>query len=49
VKAQFLRCKIPVLVAENTVVWVVGFRLDEKVKITNKTKNTLYLSWEKNE
>ena len=36
-----MRRKIPVLVSRDAIVWIVGHRIDERVKITQQTRNVL--------
>ncbi|RLC00467.1 MAG: tRNA lysidine(34) synthetase TilS [Deltaproteobacteria bacterium] len=36
-----IRRKTPVLVSRDVIVWIVGHRIDERVKITQQTKNVL--------
>jgi tRNA(Ile)-lysidine synthase len=36
--------KIWVLLSENKIVWVIGFRIDDRFKITAETKNVLFVS-----
>jgi tRNA(Ile)-lysidine synthase len=38
---RFERPKIPLLVSGEMIVWVVGYRIDERVKVTEKTKKML--------
>jgi tRNA(Ile)-lysidine synthase len=38
---RFERPRIPLLVSEERIVWIVGYRIDERVKITEKTKKVL--------
>ena len=35
------------LCSDNEIVWIVGIRQDERIKIKNSTKNTLKIQWEK--
>jgi tRNA(Ile)-lysidine synthase len=36
-----MRLKTPVLVSKDTIVWIVGHRLDERAKIVQQTRNVL--------
>jgi tRNA(Ile)-lysidine synthase len=36
-----IRRKTPVLLSRDTIVWVVGHRIDDGVKITQQTRNVL--------
>ena len=36
-----IRPKTPVLVSKDTIVWIVGHRIDERAKITQQTRNVL--------
>jgi tRNA(Ile)-lysidine synthase len=38
---RFERPRIPLLVSEERIVWIVGYRIDERVKITERTKKVL--------
>jgi tRNA(Ile)-lysidine synthase len=38
---RFERPKVPLLVSGERIVWVVGYRIDERVKVTEKTKRVL--------
>lgn len=46
-----IRDDIPLLVQENDIVWIVGFRTSDKYKITDSTKTILYVSitWQRGE
>ena len=44
------RDKIPLVVDDNNLIlWIVGYHMNDKVKITNKTDNILKLSYTKKE
>jgi len=36
-----IRRKTPILVSRDTIVWIVGHRIDERFKITQQTRNVL--------
>lgn len=38
---SFERTKVPLLVSGETILWVVGYRIDERVKVTRDTKRVL--------
>jgi len=38
---RFERPKIPLLISGEKIVWIVGYRIDERVKVTEKTKKVL--------
>jgi len=38
---RFERLKVPLLVSGERIVWIVGYRIDERVKVTDKTKKVL--------
>jgi tRNA(Ile)-lysidine synthase len=38
---RFERPKVPLLVSGEVIAWIVGYRIDERVKITGKTKKVL--------
>ncbi len=42
-----LRDKIPLIVDRKSILWVVGYRTDEKYRIDKDTKNVLKISYEK--
>jgi tRNA(Ile)-lysidine synthase len=41
----FKKASIPILEADNQIVWVCGIRLDDRFKITSKTKNIIRLNY----
>ena len=38
---KFERPKVPLLVSGEMIAWIVGYRIDERVKITEKTRKVL--------
>ena len=38
---RFERLKIPLLISREMIIWIVGYRIDERVKVTEKTKRVL--------
>jgi len=38
---KFERSSVPLLISEEGIAWVVGYRIDERVKITEKTIRVL--------
>ena len=38
---RFERPKIPLLISGESIAWIVGYRIDERVKVTDKTKRVL--------
>ncbi len=44
---RYLRKNIPLVVSPGQIVWVVGKRIDERVKITSKTKRVLRLQFKR--
>jgi tRNA(Ile)-lysidine synthase len=38
---RFERPKIPLLISEERIAWIVGYRIDERVKITERTRKVL--------
>jgi tRNA(Ile)-lysidine synthase len=38
---KFERPKIPLLISGEMIAWIVGYRIDERVKVTEKTKKVL--------
>ncbi len=44
---NFKRKRIPILTDKSKIIWIIGYRISEKVKITEKTKNILKLEAEK--
>jgi tRNA(Ile)-lysidine synthase len=41
------RDRIPIVSSLNQVIWVVGWRIDDRVKVTNGTKQVLRLEFER--
>jgi tRNA(Ile)-lysidine synthase len=39
------RDRIPIITSENGILWVVGYRIDERVKVTARTKRVLRLEF----
>ncbi len=37
------RCLIPIFSDNDTIIWIAGYRMDERVKISKKTKKILYI------
>ena len=46
---NYRRSSIPLLVGGDDIIWVGGFRIDDRVKITKKTKNILKLELSRRE
>jgi tRNA(Ile)-lysidine synthase len=44
---QHWRETIPLVISPSHMLWVVGWRIDERVKTTVSTKNVLNLTFEK--
>jgi len=44
---QAWRQHIPIVCSPSQIVWVVGWRLDDRVKVNQKTKQVLYLKFER--
>ncbi len=42
---QFSKEKIPIVTANENIIWVCGLKISEKVKITNNTTEYAYLKW----
>jgi tRNA(Ile)-lysidine synthase len=40
------RDEVPLIADKNKIVWVVGYRIDERVKITKNTKTVLEIKIE---
>ena len=40
---RFERPKVPLLISGEMIAWIVGYRIDERVKVTEKTKKVLVL------
>lgn len=38
---RFERTKVPLLISREMIAWIVGYRIDERVKVTEKTKKVL--------
>lgn len=43
---RFWRDRIPLVCSPQHVIWVVGWRIDERVKVKNNTENILHLKFE---
>ena len=43
---RFTKEEIWILESDNKIAWIVGFRIDNRFKITNKTKSVLNLKFE---
>jgi tRNA(Ile)-lysidine synthase len=41
---KFERPKIPLLISGEMIAWIVGYRIDERVKLTEKTRKVLKLT-----
>jgi tRNA(Ile)-lysidine synthase len=41
---QKWRNRIPVVSSQNQIIWIVGWRIDERVKVTSSTRRILHLS-----
>lgn len=41
----YQRERIPLVCSEKTIIWLVGYRIDERVKVTEKTKRVLCLKF----
>jgi len=41
------RSRVPIVADEEKILWVVGYRIDERVKVTGKTKEFLELKFER--
>ncbi len=39
------RPQIPILCSKDHILWIVGHRLDDRVKVTSRTKRTIYLHY----
>lgn len=44
-----IRDRIPVLAVDSSIIWVVGYRISENVKVTENTKNILEITFVKEE
>jgi tRNA(Ile)-lysidine synthase len=43
---NYQRSSVPILVADDTIVWIIGYRLDDRYKVTPDTKRVLKIQWE---
>ena len=41
------RDNVPIIASPDGIVWVMGYRMDERVKVTEKTKKVLYLEFQR--
>jgi tRNA(Ile)-lysidine synthase len=46
---QHWRNAVPVVASPAHILWIVGLRIDERVKVTDSTKNVLHLTFERTE
>ncbi|MBL7927441.1 MAG: tRNA lysidine(34) synthetase TilS [Bacteroidia bacterium] len=44
--SQFEKSKVPLLIVNNQIAWVVGYRLDERFKVTPQTKSVIKIKWQ---
>ena len=44
---RYIRDSIPIIVSDSSVIWVAGFTIDDKVKITDITEKVLHLTYSK--
>jgi len=44
---QSWRDRVPLVCSDKQILWVVGWRIDDRVKVTGKTKNILRLQFER--
>jgi len=44
---QLWRSRVPIVCAGEQVIWVMGYRIDERVKVTNNTKRILRIRFER--
>jgi tRNA(Ile)-lysidine synthase len=42
---QDSRNRIPIVASQDKIVWVAGYRIDDRVKVTSKTKKVLRLKF----
>ena len=42
---NFRRISVPLLIAGDSVIWVVGFRIDDRFKVTDNTKRALFVKF----
>ncbi len=43
---RYMRTRIPILRDKEKIIWIVGYRLDDRVKVTPHTKRVLYVKWD---
>ena len=43
--SRFERPKIPLLISGEKIVWIIGYRIDERVKVTEKTQRVLRIEF----
>ncbi len=44
---QHIRDRLPLVVSPTHIVWVSGYRIDERVKVTQQTEHVLHLRFVK--
>jgi tRNA(Ile)-lysidine synthase len=42
---RFERANIPLVISGEMIAWIVGYRIDERVKVTEKTKRVLKVTF----
>ncbi len=43
---RYLRPHIPIVTDREKIIWVVGYRIDDRVKVTKQTKKIIFMKWE---
>ena len=41
------RRRLPILVADDRILWLCGYRLDDRAKITEQTRQVIHLTFER--
>ena len=42
---KFERARVPLLISEENIVWVIGYRIDERFKVTKETRRVLKVTF----
>lgn len=45
---RHIRPYVPILHDKEKIIWIIGYRIDDRVKITPETKRVIFISWDEN-
>ncbi len=43
---RHMRPYVPILIDKEKIIWIIGHRIDDRVKVTPETKRTIYMRWD---